>query len=102
MGGQEADPTVFGQPSAVPGERTGALILDSVGWLECTLRDHLDVGGHTVVIGEVLATGTRDRRSPLVFLRGRFYGAAPTPAKSPLARSHDLPGSIHARAAHGR
>jgi flavin reductase (DIM6/NTAB) family NADH-FMN oxidoreductase RutF len=59
--------------SVSPGPRTGALVLDSLGWLECALREQLDIGDHTVLIGEVLATGTQDRRPPLIFLRGKFY-----------------------------
>lgn len=56
--------------TASPGERTGALVLDAPGWLECTLYDRHDTGDHTVLIGEVLATGGRHRRPPLVFVNG--------------------------------
>lgn len=57
----------------VAGTHTGALVIDSVGWLECAVREHLDVGDHTVVIGAVLA-GTGDpARRPLIFLRGQFH-----------------------------
>jgi flavin reductase (DIM6/NTAB) family NADH-FMN oxidoreductase RutF len=50
--------------SAVPGEQTGALVLDSPSWLECELRDTLTVGDHMMVIGEVIS---------LIFLRGGFH-----------------------------
>lgn len=59
--------------SAVPGARTGALVLDAAGWLECALRDHRRVGDHTMVTGEVLAASAGDRRPPLIFLHGRFH-----------------------------
>jgi len=59
--------------SATPGEQTGALVLDSPGWLECVLREHFDVGDHTVAIGEVVAVGVADRRPPLIFLHGKFH-----------------------------
>lgn len=56
-----------------PGALTGALVLDAAGWLECKIRDHVAVGDHVLVIGEVLATGTNDDQDPLVFLRGGFH-----------------------------
>ncbi|WP_062205263.1 flavin reductase family protein [Streptomyces sp. NBRC 109706] len=56
--------------AAEPGPRTGALVLDAAGWLECALRDRRDFGDHTVVVGEVLATGSRRRRPPLVSFGG--------------------------------
>lgn len=59
--------------SASPGERTGALVLDSPGWMECALREHFEAGDHTVAIGEVLAVGTQERRPPLIFLHGRYH-----------------------------
>lgn len=56
--------------TASPGPRTGALVLDAPGWLECALHDRHDTGDHTVLIGEVLATGGRHRRPPLVSVNG--------------------------------
>jgi len=59
--------------AATPGPRTGALILDGATWLECDLRDHFDLGDHTLVVGEVLATGHGRPRSTLVFVHGRYH-----------------------------
>lgn len=59
--------------SSMPGEHTGALILDGPGWLECTLRQRIDIGDHTVVLGDVVATGAQDRRPLLVFLHGEYH-----------------------------
>ncbi|MEE1757283.1 flavin reductase family protein [Streptomyces sp. SP18CS02] len=59
--------------SRSPGEHTGALVLDSLGWMECALRDQREVGDHTVVIGEVLAAGGQRRRPPLIFVHGKFH-----------------------------
>ncbi|MEU0256696.1 flavin reductase family protein [Streptomyces sp. NPDC006184] len=53
-----------------PGPGTGALVLDAPGWLECRLYGRHDTGDHTVLIGEVLATGGRYRRPPLVSVNG--------------------------------
>ncbi|MEU6352350.1 flavin reductase family protein [Streptomyces sp. NPDC047072] len=58
--------------TTTPGPRTGALVLDAPGWLECALYDRHDTGDHTVLIGEVLATGGRHRRPPLVSVNGRL------------------------------
>jgi flavin reductase (DIM6/NTAB) family NADH-FMN oxidoreductase RutF len=58
--------------SATPGKRTGALVLDAPGWLECRLRSHLPAGDHVIAIGDVVATGTQKRRPPLVFLNGAY------------------------------
>lgn len=58
---------------AKPGERTGALVLDGASWLECALADKFDLGDHTLVVGEVLATGN-DRHAPaLVFVHGGYH-----------------------------
>lgn len=58
-----------------PGEHTGALVLDSLGWMECALRDQREAGDHVVLIGEVLAVGGQRRRPPLMFLGGKFHAA---------------------------
>lgn len=58
---------------AEPGERTGALVLTGASWLECALAEKFDLGDHTLVVGEVLATG-HDRPAPaLVFVHGGFH-----------------------------
>lgn len=58
---------------AQPGERTGALVLDGASWLECALAEKFDLGDHTLVVGEVLATG-HDRHAPaLVFVHGGYH-----------------------------
>ncbi|MEV7677771.1 flavin reductase family protein [Streptomyces sp. NPDC088341] len=67
---QEARARALLTCTASPGARTGALVLDAPGWLECALHDRYDTGDHTVLIGEVLATGDRHRRPPLVFVNG--------------------------------
>ncbi len=59
--------------SATLGERTGALLLESPSWLECGLRQHFQVGDHILLIGNVLAAGTQERRPPLVFLQGAYH-----------------------------
>lgn len=64
---------------ARPGGLTGALVLDSAGWLECKVRDHVVVGDHVLVIGEVLAAGSDDEQEPLIFLRGGFHTLEGTP-----------------------
>ncbi|WIV61892.1 flavin reductase family protein [Amycolatopsis nalaikhensis] len=59
--------------NAEPGERTGALVLDGASWLECDLAEKFDLGDHTLVVGEVLATG-HDRTAPaLVFVHGGYH-----------------------------
>lgn len=58
---------------ASPGQHTGALVLDAPSWLECVLWDAFQLGDHTLVVGEVVATGTGCHRPPLVFLHGRYH-----------------------------
>jgi flavin reductase (DIM6/NTAB) family NADH-FMN oxidoreductase RutF len=48
-------------------------VLDAPSWLECELWDSFQLGDHTMVVGEVVATGTARRRLPLVYLRGRYH-----------------------------
>ncbi|WP_410670878.1 flavin reductase family protein [Amycolatopsis sp. cmx-4-68] len=58
---------------ARPGERIGALVLDGASWLECALAEKFDLGDHTLVVGDVLATG-RDGVAPaLVFVHGSYH-----------------------------
>jgi len=73
---RDARAEVLRTVSATPGTHTGALILDSPSWLECRLRTHFPVGDHTVAVGDVLATGTRRRRPPLIFLHGKYQAIA--------------------------
>ncbi|MGW1467986.1 flavin reductase family protein [Streptomyces sp. NPDC002308] len=56
--------------STSPGPRTGALVIDAPGWLECALHESRRFGGNTLLIGEVLSTGGHRRRPPLVALDG--------------------------------
>jgi flavin reductase (DIM6/NTAB) family NADH-FMN oxidoreductase RutF len=75
---------------ARPGERTGALVLAGASWLECGLRERFDLGDHTLVIGDVLATA-HDGRSPrLVFVHGSYHSVA-----DPHATTVDLSGPGH-------
>jgi flavin reductase (DIM6/NTAB) family NADH-FMN oxidoreductase RutF len=57
---------------ATPGARTGALVLDAAGWLECTLWEQFAIGDHVMVVGEVVAAGVRRHERPLIFLHGRY------------------------------
>ncbi|MER5641835.1 flavin reductase family protein [Kitasatospora sp. NPDC002227] len=61
------------QLSLETGEKTGTLLLDAPAWLECRTRDHLVVGDHIMVIGEVVALGVRGSGSPLIFVQGGFH-----------------------------
>ncbi len=74
-----------------PGERTGALVVDGAHWLECGLRQHFDLGDHTVVVGEVLAAGRGGHAPALVFLHGRYHSLAGPPGP---AERVGLPGPV--------
>ncbi|GAA3048366.1 flavin reductase family protein [Kitasatospora albolonga] len=65
--------------AARPGSETGALLLDAMAGLECVLRDSFEIGDHTMVIGEVVATAGGDHRPPLLFLHGGFRQLPPAP-----------------------
>jgi flavin reductase (DIM6/NTAB) family NADH-FMN oxidoreductase RutF len=65
---------------ARPGQRTGTLVLAGASWLECRLRDRIDLGDHTLVIGQVLAAGHGGRSPALVFVHGRYHVIADPPA----------------------
>jgi flavin reductase (DIM6/NTAB) family NADH-FMN oxidoreductase RutF len=49
------------------------LVLDATSWLECILWGHFDIGDHTMVVGEVVATGIHPGSTLLIFLHGRYY-----------------------------
>ncbi len=58
---------------ASPGHHTGALVLDAPSWLECVLWNSFNIGDHTMVVGEVVATGVHRNRTLLIFLHGRYH-----------------------------
>ncbi|WP_281171224.1 flavin reductase family protein [Glycomyces arizonensis] len=60
--------TMLGEPGAA----TGALVLDGPGWMECVLDRSIELGDHTMVVGEVVATGRGAAAAPLIFLEGEF------------------------------
>lgn len=49
-------------------EVTGAPVLaDAVAWLDCRVHDHVDAGGHTLFVGEVVGAGFyRDEDTPVL------------------------------------
>jgi flavin reductase (DIM6/NTAB) family NADH-FMN oxidoreductase RutF len=52
---------------------TGAPILpDCLAWLDCSVREILPGGDHSVVIGEVRAAGARENGLPLVYFRRQW------------------------------
>jgi flavin reductase (DIM6/NTAB) family NADH-FMN oxidoreductase RutF len=70
------------------GPRTGALVLAASAWLECRLYEWRGFADSAVVIGEVLATGGRRRRPPLVSLNGalRTLACSRADSRPPLAQ----------------
>ncbi|WP_280268431.1 flavin reductase family protein [Nocardia wallacei] len=66
-----------------PGDRTGALLLDSPAWLECVLERTYDVGDHVLFVGRVVAAGTREPDTRLVFLHGAFHSLPCSPDHRP-------------------
>jgi len=77
---------------AAPGRHTGALVLDAASWLECVLWDSFDLGDHTLVVGEVVAVGTRWGGPPLIFLHGRYHVLEDVrPATAPDGTSPAIP-----------
>ncbi|MFO7634314.1 MAG: flavin reductase family protein [Caldilinea sp.] len=47
---------------------TGAPILpDVLAWIDCRLRHAYDGGDHTIFVGEVMAAGATEERSPLLY-----------------------------------
>lgn len=54
-----ADGALNGRP--VREEVTGAPVFaEAIAWLDCSLRQAIDLGSHTLFIGEVVAAGIRD------------------------------------------
>lgn len=53
-------------------ERTGAPVLDdALAWVDCSLRQTVAAGDHTVFFGEVVAADAREG-APLVYYRGGY------------------------------
>lgn len=53
------------------GPNGGVTIEGAIGTLECTLERQLDLGDHTVLVGEVHAATFREGR-PLLYYRGKY------------------------------
>jgi len=63
----------WGGLRAAAGARTGALVIEAPTWLECVLHGSYEIGDHTMVVGDVVATGTRAGGTRLVFLHGKYH-----------------------------
>ena len=61
---------------AVEAGASGApLLAGALGWLECSLRDELSVGTHTLFVGEVLRVELGQDAPPLLRSRGEYTSA---------------------------
>lgn len=53
-------------------ERTGAPVLDeALAWLDCRVESAFPAGDHTIFVGEVLSSDTREG-TPLLYYRGGY------------------------------
>ncbi len=63
---------------------TGAPILpDVLGWLDCRLRHTFDGGDHTIFVGEVMAAGATETRSPLLYFNRSWRQLDEAPLRLP-------------------
>ncbi len=54
----------------------GTPVIDgALGWVECTLRQEIEAGDHTIVVGSVDALGAAPTGAPLLFFRGKYFDA---------------------------
>jgi flavin reductase (DIM6/NTAB) family NADH-FMN oxidoreductase RutF len=63
----------LGGLQAEPGARTGALVIEAPTWLECVLHSSYEIGDHTMVVGDVVASGARAGGTRLIFLYGSYH-----------------------------
>ncbi len=53
---------------------TGApILIDSLAWLDCTIKSRLDAGTHTIYVGEVQASGVQRAEQPPLIYWNRGY-----------------------------
>lgn len=65
---------------------TGAPILpDVLGWLDCRLRRAYDGDDHTIFVGEVVAAGASEERSPLLYFNRTWRQLDTEPLRLPVA-----------------
>lgn len=65
---------------------TGAPLLPNVlGWLDCRLRHAYDGGDHTIFVGEVVAAGASEERSPLLYFNRTWRQLDAEPLRLPVA-----------------
>lgn len=65
---------------------TGAPILsDVLGWLDCRVRHAYDGGDHTIFVGEVMAAGASEERSPLLYFNRTWRQLDAAPLQMPVA-----------------
>jgi flavin reductase (DIM6/NTAB) family NADH-FMN oxidoreductase RutF len=60
-----------------PAPSTGSPVLDGVlAWLDCRIEREVELGDHTLVVGEPLELVVSGAGGPLVFFRGGYGSAA--------------------------
>jgi 3-hydroxy-9,10-secoandrosta-1,3,5(10)-triene-9,17-dione monooxygenase reductase component len=60
-----------------PAPATGSPVLEGVlAWLDCRIEREVELGDHTLVVGEPLELVVSGEGGPLVFFRGGYGGAA--------------------------
>ncbi|MCT2583759.1 flavin reductase family protein [Actinophytocola gossypii] len=71
--GRPAGMAQFERVDWFPGRHTGApLLVGSLAWLECDLRQTYEGGDHSIFLGTVLSA-SRGGGQPLLFLGGGFH-----------------------------
>lgn len=51
---------------------TGPGLHEAVAWIECEIKEEIDTGDHTLVLGLVKGFEVRDGADPLIFHRGAY------------------------------
>jgi 3-hydroxy-9,10-secoandrosta-1,3,5(10)-triene-9,17-dione monooxygenase reductase component len=58
----------------VPGTNNAPLLVDALGWLECSVQAEHPAGDHTVVIAGIDRMGVHEQiGEPLAYFRGSYY-----------------------------
>ena len=64
-----------GQPSHFELQRSPSglpLIKGAIAWIDCEIHDLIDIGDHTLIVGQVNDLWHDSQNAPLVFVRGQF------------------------------
>lgn len=99
-------PDRFADIAWLRGTNGAPLLMDALGWLECTVEAEYPAGDHTVVVARIDRMGVHDEiADPLVYFRGAYFAGITEAVESEAGATgpsesadSDVPGALGSEA----